>query len=312
MMRIGFLVKLFFCLGVLMLCGCTAAIQNAVLDGQARMDTSLARIEAHGNDEARVVFYYAKLSLVDPMSGGVGSITLSVNGETGYIKGLSFMDGTGYIVDFPAGVHTFEQSKTCKICNNAVTFSLRFDPGETYYYRLQKGKPPELVSPEVAAAQLTKEGIRTEGEARNPNVYSGVIRTLVPFSESQLVLYSEGMTQKQLREKALEFNPAAGKARVYVIRNLFTMNGMTAGLDEKPMTVVSGDSFICYEVNPGIHILTTGIIKFNDIALAFKLNLVADHNYYFYHDKNTFISEQEAQKMLKKYDIVKNGFYKET
>ena len=306
MRYIGSFLKLLVGFSVLIVCGCTGMIQTAVLDGQARMDTSLSRIEANEPDEARVVFYQAKLSF-----GGVGGFFLSVNGEAGYIKGLSFMDGTGFIIDMPPGTYKFDQSKSCKICNNAVSFSLKFEPGKAYYYRLQKGKTPELVPPEAAATQLKDEGIRTEGEAKSPDVYVGVIRTLVPFTESNLVPYSETLTHKQLEEKALEFNPAMGKARVYVIRNLFTMDGMTAGLDEKPMTVVSGDSYICYEVNPGIHVLTTGIIKYNDIALAFKINLQAGKNYYFYHDKNTFISEKKAKKLLKKYDMVKRGFYKE-
>jgi hypothetical protein len=274
----GSFVKLLIGFSVLMVCGCTGMIQTAVLDGQARIDTSLSRIEAIEPDEARVVFYQAKLSL-----GRVGGLSLSVNGEAGYIKGLSFMDGTGFIVDLPPGTYTFDQSKSCKICNNAVSFRLKLEPGKIYYYRLQKGKTPELVPPEAAVAQLKDEGIRTEGAAESPNVYVGVIRTLVPFTESNLVPYSETLTQKQLSDKALEFNPANGKARVYVIRNLFTMDGMTAGLDEKPLTVVSGDSFICYEVNPGIHVLTTGIIKYNDIALAFKVKIQAGQNYYFYH-----------------------------
>ena len=74
---------------------------------------------------------------------------------------------------------------------------------------------------------------------------------------------------------------------------MYTLGMVKAGLDDKPSFTMEGDSYICFEVNPGFHIIT---VSDPNGERGFKLKTEGGENYFFHTDTLDYLDPLKAKK----------------
>jgi hypothetical protein len=263
-----------------------------------RVDTVYHKLEPIGDGYGRVIVYWEKR----PMISGTGSFRLE--GNAGFLE-TGFAAQTGTIIDLPSGQYSISSSGWD--ANQDIYFDVAegesscFDT-ETVYSVILGAR-----SGSINAAPIEECLTRISKKDIHCNMNSCTVITVVPANESHFEPYATSLSQEQLDLKTKEEYVEDDKSRIYILRRRYTLGQFKSGLDARPTITMESSSYVCYEVNPGFHILTV-LYPFGE--LGFKLKSEGGKSYYFSTDSLTFVDTNTGKELVAEYELLENGFYK--
>jgi len=149
-----------------------------------------------------------------------------------------------------------------------------------------------------------------------------LVPTLVPskIEKSKLTPQLTDMSIASV-EKKIEQEPVASElARLFIINNIGWVGGagkLKTGIDGTPSSVkISRKQYMCIDMTPGVHTLSTSMssigIEQAPATLLQQFNIRKGKNHYLVLEiqKGLYSSSiEEGQKLVKKYKLVKGGYY---
>jgi len=278
-----------------------------VVEGYPGMAEKYPHLSTVGQNDARVILYWPEKSVLQ-----YPSLRIIIDGENG-----SMHSDVGYrtaeLVDLPAGNYSIGISRSDR------KIQLPAQPGKTYCYNIadlktwssqendKAGKvieEPEPVQIEECIMDFSNDDIRCAHK-------ECLVKTVVPKVGKVFKQYSSEKDHDQLTFEARNFNISKDVSRIYITRRIYTLGMVRVGLDGKPEIKVNSKSFVSYEVEPGEHTVITSIGGPHNIEQAYRLSTKGGECYFFHSDKFRFLQKTEGQELVKKYDLLDGGFFKQ-
>jgi len=298
--------------------GCTAMMHDSLVNKSPSLLEILDTAPTLTDDMARVVLYYPRDIAIGIGGGGMAFKKVKIQGDAGSIA-FEVLDQCGCYIDIPGGNYEFDE-----VPNQKFTFQ----NGCVYYIKIGKEKSglslssiggikPTLLDASTARSEITKFKIKTS--LINSNVLS---IALVPsnIEKSKLTPQLTDMSIISV-EKQIEQEPIASElARLYIINNLGFVGGankLKVGIDGTPSSLRLGrKKYMCIDMAPGVHTLSTRMssigIEQAPATYLQKFNLRKGVNHYLVLEMQKglyFSSIEEGQKLVKKYKLIKGGYY---
>lgn len=297
-------------------CGQKIAYHIAI-EGFPSMAEHYSQLPPVGNNHARIILYWPEKPFITASEVfGLGySEAFTISGVNGAIN-ITIGFRTAEVFDLQPGLYSLKNKS--KYYSGTIEISAQ--PGQIYCYNItefinwfsekeknQKTntalKKPKPISIEAFTADFEKYDIRCGHK-------ECLVKTTVPQKEPSFLNYDDHMSHKELEREAKNFHIKNNISRIYITRKLYTLGMVRVGLDGKPFTKVNSSSFVAYEVNPGAHTVVVTIAA-HGIEQAYKISTKPGKCYFFHSDTFNFITTHEGQERVKKYDLVKNGFFKQ-
>lgn len=246
----------------------------------------------------RVIIYWEK----KPMLPAMGRFHLQ--GDAGHLT-LAYASQTGTVIDLPAG--NYSLSSGGKLNKSEANFAVRDGEIACYstdtLYNLFTGSMSGELTPvqtQACVSELAEKDIRC-------NLKSCQVLSVIPAMDSQFVRYAPESSDKQLEQAAKSFDTPVDRSRIYITRKRYTLGMIKSGLDGKPNMSMESSSFVCYDVEPGFHVIT---IDDPNGKAGFAVNTKGGENLFFHSDTLDFLTIAEGKERVNDYDLLKDGFYR--
>jgi len=281
----------------LLLSGCaTNFAHHMAIRNVSGIKSVYDNLESPTQSDGRLVIYWEKKPLM-ATSGGV-----KITGDDGYMD-IGLATQTGAIVDLPSGQYVLSMGGL--INKREITFSI--EAGQTVFcntetlYSFITGPMSgsvTLVPVQEGLSDLAENDIRC-------CLNSCQVLTLIPDKDRNQLPYQIEQDHKQakLRSKDFDFNNA--KSRIYVTRDMYTLGMVKAGIDATPGFSMGGNSYFCFEVNPGFHVIT---VSDPNGKRGFKVKTEAGESSFFHTDTLDYLGTAEGMELVAHYDLLKEGF----
>lgn len=253
--------------------------------------------EVPAPNDGRLIIYWEKKPMI-PASG-----KFEISGDAGYLE-AGFITQTGIVIDLPEGSYSFSLGGIL----NKQDVQLEIESGETYCFNTSTLFVPVIIGsmsgelipmpPQECLSELAEKDIRC-------SLYNCFVQTIIPDKSGSFQSYSSkyGHEQAETASKEIVLNPE--KSRVYITRDMYTLGMVKAGLDAPPAFTMKGDSYVCYEVDPGYHTIT---VSDPNGERGFKLKTKRNKIYYFHTDTLNYLDPSRGRELVEDYQLLKNGF----
>jgi hypothetical protein len=292
----------------LTLSGCAQnAIYHMVVEGYPSMADRYDSLSPVGQNDARLILYWPEKSFFQSPA-----LRIMIEGENG-----STHSDVGYrtaeLVDLPAGNYSIGLSRSDR------KIQLSAQAGETYCYNIAKFKTwsvqkdeapdvkieePQRIPLEECITDFSNDDIRCAHKQCQ-------VKTIVPLAGILFQPYAPDLGHDQLTLEARNFNISQDVSRIYITRRMYTLGMVRVGIDGKPKNKVNSSSFVVYEVDPGEHTVVAAIGGPHNIEQAYRVSTEAGKCYFFHSDKFKFLQDAEGQELVKDYDLLDKGFFKQ-
>ena len=274
----------------------------------------LSTLKPVDEGNSRIVIYWEPLF----EAVGVAALNIILESQDGYAYTYAY-DKTATIIDIPADKYTIKEINP-DIAETATYADIDARSGKTYYFKVQRkikagiahlNHKTGIIVPE---SQALTEMAKTDIRGWIPTV-DGESFGYIPLGGKGFTAYDSNMTKKELHQKATDFNIKSTASRIYIIQNMgFGSNfaPIKAGLDGQANIVMKSKTYICYEVAPGDHLITT-CHSWNKYAIStHKVTLDPGESCFFriILAGKDFVDAATGQKLVKKSKLVKGGFLK--
>ncbi len=246
--------------------------------------------------DGRLIIYWEKM----PMVPAFGNFQLK--GEAGHIA-AAYMSQTGIVMDLPEG----EYSLSAGGIVNKQEIPLKIEAGKTYCFNTSTivtlviapmSGVLTAVPPQECLSEIAEKDIRC-------SLNNCLVQTIIPSKGRNFKQYQLENNHKQAELKSKELFVSSEKSRIYITRDMYTLGMVKAGLDAEPAFTMAGDTYACYEVEPGYHTIT---VSDPNGERGFRLKTKRGGIYYFHTDTLNFLEPSKGKELIGDYDLLKNGF----
>lgn len=279
------------------LTGCaTNLAHHMAIKNAKRIDSVYPNLDVQAPNDGRLIIYWEKM----PMVPAFGNFKLK--GKAGHIE-AGYMSQTGIVMDLPEGEYSLSKGGML----NKQEIQLRIEAGKTYCFNTSTiitlivapmSGVLTAVPPQECLSEIAEKDIRC-------SLYNCLVQTIIPSKGKNFKPYPSKKNYKQAEIKSKELFVSSEKSRIYITRDMYTLGMVKAGLDAEPVFTMGGDTYICYEVEPGYHTIA---VSDPNGERGFRLKAKGGRIYYFHTDTLDYLDPSQGKELIEDYDLLKNGF----
>jgi hypothetical protein len=260
------------------------------------IDTVYSTLGPPAPSDGRLIIYWEKSSLI------AASGQFKIRGDAGYLT-AGYITRTGAIMDLPAGQYSLSVGGML----NKKEVNLTIEAGKTFCYNTETLFVPLIgagtgglksIPIQECILDLSQKDIRC-------CLNNCLVLTVIPEKGPIFRPYAPNANHREVELKSKDFNIGTAKSRIYITRDMYTLGMVKAGLDAEPSFTMEGDIYLCYEVEPGHHIIT---VSDPNGQRGFKIEARAGQIYYFHTDTLDYLDDARGRELVEDYDLMKNGF----